>query len=177
MKSTERLKMKKGRKRRKRKVIYNTIAKLTEIFEAAKQGNALLTEVAEQINEQISYDVWQELTDATAFIVSTNDRYFTDIRVALADYLISFNDIEGENWNDEDINYSVNGHIIDDGIIAYKMTTGYTGATYEVTTLDDVLAADTWFEETWSDKPPGFRSGASRQEEEVKKRIKKNTVT
>ena len=149
---------------KKRKAIYGTIEKLTEIFEAAKQNNALLTEVAQQINEQISYDVWQQLTDATAFVISTNDRYFTDIRVALAAYLISFidclDDIEGQNWNDEDVNYSVNGYVVDDGIIAYQVTTGCTGAASVVTTLDDVLAADLWFEENWSDKPPGFRSGA-----------------
>ena len=149
---------------KKRKAIYGTIEKLTEIFEAAKQNNALLTEVAQQINEQISYDVWQQLTDATAFVISTNDRYFTDIRVALAAYLISFidclDDIEGQNWNDEDVNYSVNGYVVDDGIIAYQVTTGCTGAASVVTTLDDVLAADLWFEENWSDNPPGFRSGA-----------------
>jgi len=149
---------------KKRKPIYSTTAKLTEIFEAAKHSNALLTEVARQISEQISRDKWQQLTDATAFAVSTNDRYFTDIRVALADYLLSFidclDDIEGQNWNDEDVNYSLNGYIVDDGIIAYQMTTGCTGAASVVNTLDDVLAADTWFEETWSDKPPGFRSGA-----------------
>ena len=149
---------------RKRKAIYSTIAKLTEIFEAAKQSNALLSEVAQQINEQISPDVWQQLTDATAFVVSTNERYFTDMRVALAAYLISFidclDDIEGHNWNDEDVNYSVNGYVVDDGIIAYQMTTGCAGAASVVTTLDDVLAADLWFEENWSDKPTGFRSGA-----------------
>ena len=149
---------------KKRKAIYGTIEKLTEIFEAAKQNNALLTEVAQQINEQISYDVWQQLTDATAFVVSTNYRYFTDIRVALAAYLISFidclDDIEGQNWNDEDVNYSVNGYVVDSGIIAYQVTTGCTGAAFIVNTLDDVLAADLWFEENWSDKPPGFRSGA-----------------
>ena len=149
---------------KKRKAIYCTIEKLTEIFEAAKQNNALLTEVTHQINEQISYDVWQQLTDVTAFVVSTNDRYFTDIRVALAAYLISFidclDDIEGQNWNDEDVNYSVNGYVVDDGIIAYQVTTGCTGAASVVTTLDDVLAADLWFEENWSDNPPGFRSGA-----------------
>ncbi len=149
---------------RKRKAIYSTIEKLTEIFEAAKQSNALLSEVAQQIREQISPDVWQQLTDATAFVVSTNDRYFTDIRVALAAYLIGFidclDDIEGQNWNDEDVNYSVNGYVVDDGIIAYQMTTGRTGAAPVVTTLEDVLAADLWFEENWSDKPPGFRSGA-----------------
>ena len=149
---------------KKRKAIYGTIEKLTEIFEAAKQNNALLTEVAQQINEQISYDVWQQLTDVTAFVVSTNDRYFTDIRVALAAYLISFidclDDIEGQNWNDEDVNYSVNGYVVDDGIIAYQVTTGCTDAASVVTTLDDVLAADLWFEENWSDNPPGFRSGA-----------------
>jgi hypothetical protein len=149
---------------KKRKATYGTIEKLTEIFEAAKQNNALLTEVAQQINEQISYDVWQQLTDATAFVISTNDRYFTDIRVALAAYLISFidclDDIEGQNWNDEDVNYSVNGYVVDDGIIAYQVTTGCTDAASVVTTLDDVLAADLWFEENWSDNPPGFRSGA-----------------
>ena len=149
---------------KKRKAIYGTIEKLTEIFESAKQNNALLTEVAQQINEQISYDVWQQLTDVTAFVVSTNDRYFTDIRVALAAYLISFidclDDIEGQNWNDEDVNYSVNGYVVDSGIIAYQVTTGCTGAASIVNTLDDVLAADLWFEENWSDKPPGFRSGA-----------------
>ena len=148
---------------KKRKAIYSTIEKLTEIFEAAKQSNALLTEVAQQINEQISYDVWQQLTDATEFVVSTNDHYFTDIRVALAAYLISFSDrlddIEGQNWNDEDVNYSVNGYVVDDGIIAYQMTTGRTGAAPVVTTIEDVLAADLWFGENWSEKPPGFRSG------------------
>ena len=148
---------------KKRKPIYSIIAKLTEIYETAKQSNALLTEVAQQINEQISHALWQQLTDATAF-VSTNDRYFTDIRVALAAYLISFidclDDIEGQNWNDEDVNYSVNGYVVDDGIIAYQVTTGCTDAASVVTTLDDVLAADLWFEENWSDNPPGFRSGA-----------------
>jgi hypothetical protein len=149
---------------RKRKPIYSTIEKLTEIFEEAKQNNALLTEVAQQINEQISHDLWQQITDATAFVVSTNDRYFTDIRVALAAYLMSFidcpDDIEGRNWNDEDVNYSVNGYVVDDGIIAYQMTADGTGAASVVTTLDDVLAAELWFEENWSDKPLGFRSGA-----------------
>jgi len=144
---------------KKRKPIYSIIAKLTEIYEAAKQSNALLTEVAQQINEQISHDLWQQLTDATAF-VSTNDRYFTDIRVALADYLISSSEIEGQNWNDEDVNYSVNGYVVDDGIIAYQMTTGCTDAAYAVTKFDDALDADIWFEETWSDKPPGSRSAA-----------------
>jgi hypothetical protein len=149
---------------KKRKAIYSTIAKLTEIFDAAKQSNALLSEVAQQINEQISHDVWQQLTDATAFVVSTNDRYFTDTRVALAAYLISFidslDDIEGQNWNDDDVNYVVNGYVVDDGIIAYQITTGSTGAASVVPTLDDVLSADLWFEENWSDKPPGFRSEA-----------------
>lgn len=149
---------------KKRKPIYGTMVKLTEIFEAAKESNTLLTEVAQQINEQISYDVRQQLIDATEFVVSTNERYFTDIRVALANYLIGFidclDDIEGQNWNDEDVSYSLNGYIVDDGIIAYQMTTGCTDAASVVTTLDDVLAADLWFEETWSDKPPGFRSGA-----------------
>ncbi len=144
------------------------MVKLTEIFEAAKEGNTLLTEVAQQINEQISYDVRQQLIDATEFVVSTNERYFTDIRVALANYLIGFidclDDIEGQNWNDEDVSYSLNGYIVDDGIIAYQMTTGCTEAASVVNTLDDVLAADLWFEETWSDKPPGFRSGAFNNE-------------
>jgi len=144
---------------KKRKPIYSIIAKLTEIYETAKQSNALLTEVAQQINEQISHALWQQLTDATAF-VSTNDRYFTDIRVALADYLISSSEIEGQNWNDEDVNYSVNGYVVDDGIIAYQMTTGCTDAAYAVTKFDDALDADIWFEEAWSDKPPGSRSAA-----------------
>lgn len=149
---------------KKRKAIYGTIVQLTEIFEAAKQNNTLLTEVAHQIKEQISYDVWQQLIDATAVVVSTNDLYFTDIRIALAAYLISYIDcldaIEGQNWNDEDVNYGINGYAVDDGIIAYQLTTGCTSADSVVNTLDDVLAADLWFEENWSDKPSGFRSGA-----------------
>ncbi len=153
------------KKRRKRIPIYGTMTILSEIFEVAHESNTLLAEVSEQIDEKISPKVWHQLTDATSFVGSDDGRYFMDLRVALADYLVGFrdrlDDIAGENWNDEDVGYSIDGYVIDDGVIGFQITPGRNKAAYIANSLDGMLAAETWFYDKWWDKPTGFRSSVS----------------
>jgi hypothetical protein len=163
MKSKRRLKKRtRIRIRRNRKPTYGSITKLTEIFDVAKESNTLLAEVVEQIDEQIGHDAWDNLSDATSFVALNNRRYFMDIRVAIADYLVELaespNNIAGLNWNDDDVGYGIDGYVVDDGVIAYHLTTDSKGSAYAVNTIDDVLVADMWFYAKWSDKPRGYLS-------------------